>query len=174
MRMNLTILATIVLLLVQTSILPWLIPDVWHDRLLPNLPFIMTVYVALFAGRHRAFAFGLLFGLLEDLLFYGHLLGAYGFGMGLLGYLIGLAAVRRPRILSLAMLAVGVGSIVLDSIVYWVYKLFQVTDLAYGFALYWEMVPTLLLQLILALLLYLPVRRWLLKSAPSSVEEKSA
>ncbi|WP_238357383.1 rod shape-determining protein MreD [Cohnella zeiphila] len=174
MRMNLTILATIALLLVQTSVLPWLIPDVWHDRLLPNIPFIMTVYVALFAGRHRGFLFGLCFGLLQDLLFYGHLMGAYGFGMALIGYLIGLAFERRPRILSSTMLAVGVGSAALDSIVYWVYKLFQVTDLSYGFALYWEIVPTLLLQLVIALLLYLPVRRWLLKSAPSSGEERPA
>jgi len=173
MRMNRTIVSTILLLLIQTSVLPWIIPYEWHDRLLPNLPFLMTVYVALFSGRHRGFLFGLCFGLLEDSLFYGHLLGAYGFGMGLLGYLIGLSAERRPRLLGSTMLAIGFGSFALDSIVFWVYKLFQVTELTYGFALYWEIVPTLLLQLILALLLYMPVRRWLLKSAPSSGEEKT-
>ncbi|WP_027092682.1 rod shape-determining protein MreD [Cohnella thermotolerans] len=174
MRFNRTILLTLALVLIQTSIVPWLVPYQWSDRLLPNLAFIMTVYVALFGGRHAAFLFGLGFGLLEDLLFYGHLMGSYGFGMALLGYLIGLVSERRPRTLAYTLLAIGVGSYLLDTIVYLVYRLFQLTDVTYGFAVYWQILPTLLLQLIIALVLYLPVRRRLLKSASVSGEENAA
>lgn len=174
MRMNRTILATILLLIVQTSIIPWLIPDAWSDRLLPNLPFVMTVFVALFAGRYRAFLFGLGFGLLEDVLFYGHLMGSYGFGMALLGYLIGLVAERRSRTLAETALATGIGSGILNSMIYCVYKLFQMTDLTYGFAAYWQIVPTLLLDLMISLLIYVPVRRWLMKSAPAAGDENAA
>jgi len=172
-RINRTILLTLALLLIQTSVLPWLVPDAWSERLLPNLPFIMTVFVALFGGRHPAFLFGLGFGLLEDLLFYGHLMGSYGYFMALLGYLIGLVSDRRPRTIGFTLLAVGVGSAILDTLVYLAYRLFQYTSDSYGFAVYWHIVPTLLLQLVLALVLYLPVRRWMLKPASASGDENA-
>ncbi|MDG0813705.1 hypothetical protein [Cohnella rhizosphaerae] len=54
-RMNRAIVATLVLLLIQTSVLPWLVPAAWSGRLLLHLPFVMTVFVALLGGRHRAF-----------------------------------------------------------------------------------------------------------------------
>ncbi|RUS47653.1 rod shape-determining protein MreD [Cohnella sp. AR92] len=172
MRMNRTILLTILLLIIQTAILPWLIPSAWSDRLLPHMPFVMTVFVALFGGRYKAFFFGLGFGLAEDILFYGELLGTYGFALALVGYLIGLAGERKNHLLSFMLLAVGVGSVVMDTIVYFVYKLFQLTSLTYAFALYWQIVPTLLLHVGFALLLYLPVRKWLAKAGAG--EESSA
>ncbi|WP_245347160.1 rod shape-determining protein MreD [Cohnella lubricantis] len=174
MLMNRTILLTILLLIVQTSLIPWLVPDAWSDRLLPNLPFVITVYVALFAGRHRGFLFGLGFGLLEDVLFYGHLMGAYGFGMALIGYMIGLVSDRRPRTLADTAVATVIGSGILNSIIYFVYKMFQLTDLTYGFAAYWQIVPTLLLELMITLLIYVPVRRWLMKNAPAAGDENAA
>lgn len=174
MRMNRTILATILLLIIQTSFIPWLVPDAWSDRLLPNLPFVMLVYVSLFAGRHKAFLFGLGFGLLEDVLFYGHLMGSYGFGMALLGYLMGLAGERRPRTLADTAFATGIGSGLLNSMIYFVYQLFQLTDLTYGFAAYWQIVPTLLLEVMITLLIYIPVRRWLMKNAPAAGDENAA
>jgi rod shape-determining protein MreD len=172
MRMNRTILITLLLLLVQTSILPWLIPSGWSDRLLPHLPFVMTVFVALLGGRYKAFFFGLGFGLLEDILFYGELLGTYGFSLALIGYLIGLVGERKSHLLSFMLLAIGLGSLIMDSIVYFVYQLFKLTGDSYLFALYWQIVPTMLLHVAIALLLYLPARRKLTK--PGSGEEKSA
>ncbi|REK62905.1 MAG: rod shape-determining protein MreD [Cohnella sp.] len=171
MRMNWTILATVLLLLFQTSVLPWLVPPGWSDRLLPHLPFIMTVFVALYGNRHRAFFFGLGFGLLEDVLFYGKLIGAYGFSMALLGYLLGLIAERRPRTLSFTLVSVALGSALLDMMVYGIYDLFQLVNVTFAFAVYWHIVPTLLISALLALLLYIPVRRWLVKNIASSAEE---
>lgn len=174
MRLNRTIVLTLLLLIVQTAVIPWLVPDRWSDRLLPNLPFLLTVYVALFAGRHRAFLFGLGFGLCEDILFYGHIMGSYGFGMALLGYMVGLVGDRRPPSIAFTLLLTGVGSFALNTIVYLVYRLFQLTSDTYGFAIYWQIVPTVLLELLLSLALYLPIRRWLLRNAPSSADESAA
>ncbi|MCC3376908.1 rod shape-determining protein MreD [Cohnella sp. REN36] len=171
MRMNRTIVAALVLLLLQTAVIPWAIPSAWSDRLLPHLPFVMTMFVAAFAGRHRAFLFGLGFGLLEDTLSYGHMIGAYAFGMALLGYLVGLLAEQRTtRTLAFTLLMIGLGSGLLDLLVYFVYKLFLLTHLSVAYVVYWQVVPTLLLQTFAGLALYLPVRRWFIKTAAPKEE----
>lgn len=169
-RMNRAIVATLILLLIQTSVLPWLVPSAWSGRLLLHLPFVMTVFVALLGGRHRAFLFGLGFGLLEDMLFYGHMIGAYAFGMALFGYLIGLAFERKLNTLAFVLLLTGVGSGLLDMLVYFVYKLFSLTHLSASFVFYWQVLPTLLLHMLVALALYLPSRRYLVRQVVSQSE----
>lgn len=171
MRMNRVILWTLLLLIVETAIFPWLVPSEWTGRLLPHFTFIMTLFVSGFGGRHRAFAFGLGFGLLQDMLFYGNLIGPYGFGMGLLGYAAGLAAERRSFSLGFFGWIVFIGGGLLDTVVYLIYKLFRFTDLSYSFAFYWQIAPTTLLELLIALVLYVPVRRYLAKPSLSSGED---
>ncbi len=172
MRINWVVLCALALLIIENSIVPWLVPSGWSERLLPHLCFIMTLFVAGFAGRHSAFLFGLGFGLLQDLLSYGHLIGPYGFGMGLIGYLAGLITERRTNVtLGFFIWIVIVGGVLLDTIVYFIYNLFRLTDLEYAYVFYWQVAPTALLQLLIALLLYVPVRRFLVKLSASSGEE---
>ncbi|CAI6082358.1 rod shape-determining protein MreD [Cohnella sp. JJ-181] len=170
-RINRAIVATLILLLIQTSVLPWLVPSAWSGRLLLHLPFVMTVFVALLGGRHRAFLFGLGFGWLEDTLFYGHMIGPYAFGMALIGYLIGLAFDRRLNTLAFVLLLAGVGSGLLDMLAYFIYKLFSLTHLSASFVFYWQVLPTLLLHMLAVLALYLPARRFLVRQIASQSEE---
>jgi rod shape-determining protein MreD len=172
MRMNRTIMCFLVLIIVENSVVPWLVPSDWSERLLPHLSFILTLFVAGFAGRHSAFIVGLGFGLLQDMLFYGHLIGPYGFGMGLVGYLAGLVSEQRTNItLGYFIWVVMIGSVMLDTIVYFIYKLFRLTSLEYSYAFYWQVAPTALLQLLFALLMYVPARRFLVKPSLSSSED---
>lgn len=170
-RINRAIVAALLLLLIQTAVVPWLIPSAWSGRLLLHFSFVMTVFVALLGGRHRAFLFGLGFGLLEDMLFYGHMIGPYAFGMALIGYLIGLAFDRRMNTLAFVLLLTGVGSGLLDMLVYFIYKLFSLTHLGASFVFYWQVLPTLLLHMLVALALYLPSRRFLVRHIASRTEE---
>jgi len=173
MRVNRTILATLALLLLETAVLPWFTPGEWTGRLTPHLAFVMTMFAAFFGGRHHGFLFGLGFGLLSDILFYGHLIGAYGFGMALVGYLAGLAAARmHVRLLSLAW-TVLLGGLVLDSIVYCIYMLFRITHESYLFMLTWQIVPTALAQLIFALAIYVPARKLLTKPNAAPADENA-
>jgi rod shape-determining protein MreD len=171
MKMNRAVLGGIVLLLIETGVVPWLVPAAWSDRLVPHLTFILTLYVACFAGRHWAFLFGLGFGLLGDLLYYGNLIGPYGFGMGLVGYAAGLALERRMPTFASVIGVTAIGSLGLNTIVFLIYRLFRLTQWSYGFAFYWYMVPSLLLEIFVALILYLPVRRLLFRQSASSGEE---
>ncbi|WP_232058229.1 rod shape-determining protein MreD [Cohnella abietis] len=171
MRMNWVVLGAIILLIVENSVMPWIVPPGWSERLLPHLCFIMTLFVAGFGGRHPAFLCGLGFGLLQDLLSYGHLIGPYGFGMGLIGYLAGLASERKGMTIGFFIWIVLVGGVLLDTVVYSIYKLFGLTDLQYAYVFYWQVAPTALLQLLIALLMYVPVRKFLVKPSLSSGEE---
>jgi len=171
MRINWVILLGIVLMIVENSVIPWLIPPGWSDRLLPHLTFILTLFVAGFAGRHPAFLFGLGFGLLQDVLSYGQLIGPYAFGMGLIGYLAGLLAEYKTYSISLFSWAVVVFGMLLDSIVFSIYDLFRLTDLRFAHVFYWQVAPTALLQLLIALAMYVPVRRYLVKSSLSPGED---
>jgi rod shape-determining protein MreD len=171
MRTNRVILLTLLLIVFESSVVPWLVPSPWIDRLLPHMSFIMTLLIAGFAGRHRAFLFGLGFGLFQDMLFYGHLIGPYGFGMGLIGYLAGLLSEQRTyTTLGFFIWVVLIGSVMLDTIVFFIYKLFRLTNLQYAYVFYWQVVPTALLELLIALFLYVPFRRFLVKPSLSSGE----
>jgi len=171
MRMNWVVLLGIVFLILENSVAPWLVPPAWSDRLLPHLVFVLTLYVGAFAGRHPAFLFGLGFGLLQDVLGYGELIGPYAFGMGLVGYLVGLLAEYRSFSVGLFAWIVVVAGLFLDSIVYFIYNLFRLTELSYAYVFYWQIAPTALLQLLFALLIYVPVRRYLVKASLSSGED---
>ncbi|WP_372634708.1 rod shape-determining protein MreD [Cohnella sp.] len=171
MRINWAILLGLAFVIAENAIVPWLIPPGWSDRLLPHLTFILTIFVAGYAGRHPAFLFGLGFGLLQDMLAYGHLIGPYGFGMGLIGYLAGLLSEYKSYTISLFSWAVLVFGLLLDSIVYSIYNLFRLTDLQFAHVFYWQVAPTALLQLLIALLLYVPVRRYLVKASLSPGED---
>ena len=174
MKMNQAVLTGILLLVLENGVVPWLVPSAWSDRLLPHLTFILTIYVACFAGRHRAFMFGLGFGLIGDLLYYGELIGPYGFGMGLIGYAAGLVQERRAPTLTFLIGLTAIGSAALSTIVYLIYYLFRLTQWSYPFAVYWYIAPSLLLELLISLVLYLPVRRWLLRPTAPVREEASA
>jgi len=173
MRINWAILLGLVLVIVENAVVPWLIPPGWSDRLLPHLTFILTIFVAGYAGRHPAFLFGLGFGLLQDMLSYGHLIGPYGFGMGLIGYFAGLLSEYKSYTIGLFSWVILVFGMMLDSIVYWIYNLFRLTNLQFAHVFYWQVAPTALLQLLIALLMYVPVRRYLVKALPSTGEDSS-
>jgi rod shape-determining protein MreD len=172
MRTNWVVLCTLLLVIIESSVIPWLVPSAWSERLLPHLSFIITILAAGFAGRHKAFLIGLSFGLLQDILFYGHLIGPYGFAMGLIGYAAGLVSERRIHFtLGYFIWMMIFGGIVLDTIIYYIYHLFRLTKLSYGYVFYWQIAPTVLLQLFIALLIYVPFRRYLVKPSNSSGEE---
>ncbi|OUM97104.1 MAG: rod shape-determining protein MreD [Paenibacillaceae bacterium ZCTH02-B3] len=168
LRVHRTILAALFLLLIETAVLPWLVPAAMGGRIVPHFPFLVTLFVAVTAGRHTAFFFGLGFGLFQDVVFYGHLIGAYAFGMALAGYLAGLLVGRLRPSAGLYIVLTAFGGFMLDTIVYAIYRLFQVTTVSYLFAIGWQILPTTAVQAALAALFYFPFRRLLTRPAPAA------
>ncbi|WP_336784516.1 rod shape-determining protein MreD [Paenibacillus sp. MMO-177] len=156
---NRLILVMLLLFIVEGAIMPWLIPFELTGRLVPHFMFVFVVFAALYSGRHRALFFGISFGFLQDVVYFGHLMGVNAFAMGLIGYYAGVLLERRRSTLLTALSVVGLGSILYDTIVYFVNMVFRITNETYAWALMDHILPSLFLQLVFALAVYVPARR---------------
>ncbi|EXX85135.1 rod shape-determining protein MreD [Paenibacillus darwinianus] len=159
MNLRWAVLFMFLLFIVESTIVPWLIPDALYGRLVPHFVFVFVLYSALYTGRHTALMLGLFFGLLQDIVFYGNMLGVHAFSMGLGGYLTGLLLERKRSPLLMALSIIGFASLLYDSLVYLIYKVFRIAQEPYAYFLIDSIMPSLFLQLGFALAVYIPARR---------------
>lgn len=157
----------------EGSVMKWIIPAVWQERVIVSTHFalIVVLFISLYVNRHLALIYGLVFGLLHDIVYYGPtMIGTYSFAMGLVGYLTGLFSLRsRGNILS-SMAMITMGAFLFEAILYGLYRLFQVTRVTPQWAFSHEMLPSVLINLLFALLVYVPLRKWL-EDMPSYTEK---
>lgn len=161
MRRSVLILVLFLLFILEGTILPWLIPDAWQMRIIPNLVFMVILFVTVYHHRHTALILGLSFGMLHDVVFYGRILGAHSLTMGLSAYLIGLVFQIPRAPLPLMMTVVLLGSLLEDSMLFGIYNVFNLEQQPYNWALLHHMLPTMLFHFAVGLLLYVPLRRQL-------------
>nr|WP_216857261.1 rod shape-determining protein MreD [Paenibacillus tritici] len=174
MRRPVLILLLFLLFILEGTILPWLIPDVWEMRMIPNLVFIVILFVTVYHHRHTALIMGLCFGMLHDVVFYGRILGAHSFAMGLSAYLIGLIFQIPRAPLPLMMTVVLLGSLLEDSMLFGIFKVFNLSQEPYNWALLHHMLPTMLFHFAAGLLLYIPLRRQLELLGKETRDEEAA
>ncbi|MFD2612570.1 rod shape-determining protein MreD [Paenibacillus gansuensis] len=162
MRRNL-ILILLALFVLEGSVLPWLIPGSWQEqvRLAPHLVFVFIIYIALYINRYYALTFGLMFGALHDMIYYGHMLGNYTFSMAVVAYLAGLLLGRGASGLAQTLFAVLVFNFLLDSLIFGIYTLFSKVNVEYTWAVLHQIIPSLFLNVLFALIIYIPARRFL-------------
>jgi rod shape-determining protein MreD len=173
MRQHWIWLAAFFCFIVEGSLFPWFIPAAWQEQILlsPHFVLVIVCYAALFSNRYLALAIGLVFGLVHDVVYYGHMLGLYAFSMGLTGYLTGLVFYRPHIHYIYGILIVAACSIFFDSLVYALYRLFGVIDEPYQWVFMQQILPSLAVTLIFALIVYYPVRQlYLLRPKPSKEE----
>ncbi|WP_410514322.1 rod shape-determining protein MreD [Paenibacillus sp. BR2-3] len=161
MRRSVLILLLFLVFILEGTVLPWIIPDAWQMRIIPDLVFISILFVAIYHHRHTALLLGLSFGMLHDIVFYGRILGAHSFAMGLSAYLIGLLFQTPRAPLPLMMTVVLLGSLLQNSILFGIYSVFKLNQQPYNWALLDYMLPTMLFHFAIALILYIPLRRQL-------------
>jgi len=171
-NMRLAVGLMLLLFLIETTIVPWLVPIEWSGRVVPHFTFVIVLYAALYTGRHAALMLGLGFGLLQDIVFYGHLLGVHAFAMGMCGYAVGLLLERKRSPLLLALAVIGLACLVYDSVTYMIYRAFRVTADSYAYVLTDSILPSLFLQLGFALAVYIPARKLLEGAAKTAAEEE--
>lgn len=159
MSMNRIILLMLLLFVLEGAVMPWIIPGNFGDRIIPHFIFIIVIFSALYSGRHRALLLGASFGLLQDIVFFGHLLGLHAFIMGLIGYFTGVLFERRRPTIMMAIAVIGFACLLYDSVLFFIYKVFRITNDAYAWALLDYILPSLFLQLAFALSIYVPVRK---------------
>ncbi|NMO95310.1 rod shape-determining protein MreD [Paenibacillus lemnae] len=160
-RQHVMILLLFVLFILQGTIGFWLTPPSLQGKVSPNLLFVAILFATIYYHRHTGLVLGLIFGLLHDVVYYGEMIGTYSFAMGVSAYIIGLIF-KTPRApLPVMMTAVILGSLLFDSMLFGVYKLFRINPDSYNWALLNQMLPDLLIHFAFALLIYVPVRKQL-------------
>lgn len=162
-RKFILILLLFVLFIMEGTIIPWLIPGAWHTRVVPHLAYIVILFFAVYESRHTALLLGLAFGLLQDVVYYGAIIGAYSFAMGFSCYMLGLIfrSQRGRAPMPLMMIVVMLGSVLLDTILFGTYSLFELTHQPFTWALMNHIIPTLFVHFVFALIIYVPLRRQL-------------
>lgn len=150
----------------------WFFPGEWSWRLSPHLVLIGVLFASVLLNRYYALALGMVFGFLHDVHYYGHMLGVHTFVMGLSGYLCGLLFQRKFITFFYLVSVTALGLLVYDSLVYLCYRLFRIVQEPFLWALTHHILPSTLLNLFFAVLLYIPVRQYMESLLPKKREEE--
>ncbi|MFC5650084.1 rod shape-determining protein MreD [Paenibacillus solisilvae] len=169
MSMQRIVLVMLLFFISEGTIFYWLLPDSLVGRVVPMFTLAFVLFSGLYRGRHTALILGMAFGLLQDLSFYGLIIGVHSFSMGLVGYLTGLLMERKRSTLLMAVTMIGLSTLVFQTLNHFIYSVFRLTDQTYEWALSQHILPSLFLQLIFAIIIYVPARRWF----EGSVKKKS-
>jgi rod shape-determining protein MreD len=152
-----------VLFLFEGTVMPLMIPSAWQSKInvTSHFTFIVILFIAIYVSRHWALAYGLAFGMLHDIVYYGPMLGTYAFGLGLISYLTGLLSLYSKANLLTSMLLIVSGNFLLELIVYGIYRVFQITHISFHFAMTYHILPSTLVNLLFAIIIYVPIRKLL-------------
>ncbi|SDD24092.1 rod shape-determining protein MreD [Paenibacillus sp. UNCCL117] len=161
------------LFLLEPTLLPWILPLGWQTNVEvnPHFVLVLVLYIGLYVRRHVALAYGLLFGFLYDFLLFTPMLGPTSFAMGVAGYAAGLMQGRMYSSIVMSMLVIGSGHLFYDSILYGIHRLFRVTNVSFEWIFLHQILPSMLINLLFALAIYVPVRR-MFESLPGKSAEK--
>lgn len=149
-----------ILFLIETTWFHWFIPADWQHYIVLSPRFVLAVilFVALFGSRHIALIMGLVFGLLYDFTFYGYMIGPYAFGMGLVGYVAGLVFNQANMTFLTTIPLIALGLFSFELLNFGVYRLFRIVEFSFGYTFIHHILPSLLFNLLFALILYSPLR----------------
>ncbi|AGA58646.1 rod shape-determining protein MreD [Thermobacillus composti KWC4] len=171
MNKKLVIPLMVLLFMLETTVVPWLIPEPMYGRIAPHFVFVAALYAGLYAGRHQALLLGFFFGLVQDIVFYGHLLGVHSLLMGVIAYLTGLLLEGKRIPMLTALAVIGLACFLYDAAAYGVYRIFRVTHETFEFVLLHSIAPSLFLQIGFALAVYVPARRLFEAKAKKNADE---
>ncbi|MDQ6418627.1 rod shape-determining protein MreD [Paenibacillus sp. LHD-117] len=159
MSMNRILALMLLVFVIEGALMPWIIPEGFGARIIPHFIFVIVLFSALYGNRHQALLLGSAFGLLQDVVYFGQLLGVNFFAMGLLGYFTGVLLERKRATVMMAITVIGFACIIYDSSLFFIYKVFRITSASYAWALLNHILPSLFLQIAFALAVYVLVRR---------------
>ncbi|MFD2670485.1 rod shape-determining protein MreD [Marinicrinis sediminis] len=172
MRKQMLWVLVLLVFILEGSLIPWLFPREWLFHLSFRFVLVLILMVAIKGKRHHSMAMGIVFGILYDILFFGHMLGMYTFVMGLCGYAAGLYAEKlQPAFLG-SIWIIAAFLLFEEVAVYSIYALFQIHQESIIWAFSQHMVPSILLNLFFAVAIYLPFNSMIEKSEQKEVRNR--
>ncbi|MGG1876249.1 rod shape-determining protein MreD [Paenibacillus cisolokensis] len=160
-RKQVLFLLLFLLFILQGTVFFWLTPSSWQLQIYPNFIFVAILFVSVYYHRHTGLVLGLIFGMIHDVIYYGEMIGTYSFAMGVSAYIMGLLFQMPRAPLPIMMTVVLLGSLLFDSTLFGIYKVFSLSQSSYDWALLHHMLPNLLVHFVFALIIYVPLRKQL-------------
>ncbi|MDA8354149.1 MAG: rod shape-determining protein MreD [Firmicutes bacterium] len=159
------------LFLLEGTVLQYVAPQAWGSPLvwIPQLVTSGVIILSLYRGRKSGMIFGFCFGLIHDVI-YAQALGVYAFSTAAIGYVAGLISRQFFSGPLVALLTTGVCQAVHLLMSYGWFRLFNMTEMPWKMALFYHIIPSVLINMVVAYPVYRGVR-WILKrSHPHSVQ----
>jgi rod shape-determining protein MreD len=158
------ILTLFLLLVIEGTIVQVFAPERWGVSILmiPRFVVVILIFSALFLGRMQGLLLGLLFGLFYDIV-YGGVIGIYTFSMALIGYFSGLSFKIFQQNIIIILFTILVALVAHEFIVYGLLSLIGYVQMDVQDFFLHKVIPTLVLNLIFALLVAYPVRKVLVQ-----------
>lgn len=149
-----------IIFILEGTLFQWLIPsDVKITAgISPHIVLIVLLYIAIFLSHYMAVVLGLIFGLLHDFTYYGHMIGPFGFGLAVTAYFAGFITARSKLTLLSTMSVISLSILLFEHFLYGVYALFQVIDYSYKWTIIHIILPNTIFHLLFALAIYIPIR----------------
>jgi len=175
MRRSLLVIVMLLIFLIEGTWMNWLIPADWQSRILvaPHLVLIVILFIGIYWNRHNGLLFGLGFGFLHDIVFYGPMLGTFCLGYGLAGYAAGLFPFRNERNVLTTLFIVAAGNFGFEWLIYGIYRLMDVIHTSPEWSFLHHILPSIAANLLVAIVFYVPLRKLMERvRRPQQVKEQ--
>lgn len=160
----LLIVTTLFLFVLEGTVVQVLLSG-WSDlhlAIVPRFVVVMLIYAALFLGQGQGLVMGLFFGLLYDVI-YGSVIGIYGFTMAIVAYLTGVVFKIFQQNIFLVLITVLLALVAFEYMVYGLFWLIDWAPLSMELFFFEKLLPSLILNMIFALLVAYPARLIMIK-----------
>ena len=152
------------LFILQGTLLVWLIPSAWQSSVICYTPFntgIHFVYRTFSSSSYRINLWAFVRTYCTILTIMDRCSVYIPSGWGLPAIWPDLAQRRQPNLIFYNLLITGVGLLLFEFINYGINRLFKLIDIDLKFALTHYMLPSVLFNLLIALICYVPIRKLL-------------
>ncbi|HJV44307.1 MAG TPA: rod shape-determining protein MreD [Bacillota bacterium] len=158
MRWGVLTVILLALLVLEGTILQ-IFSHTWGSSVLPVPRFglVVLIFISLYIGRRRAFFIGLVFGMIQDIL-YSDVIGVYAFAMAIVPYTCALIYQYFQQNVFLIVITVFFSVFIHENLIFFIFHLFGLIDDSYRWL---EMIPTALLNSAFAILAFRPLSRFL-------------
>ncbi len=156
-------LAIFIVFILEGTLVHWLIPTDWYNGLqvAPHFVLVLVLFVSTMRNRHLGLLFGLLFGLMHDIVYASPMLGPHSFSMGLAAYSAGVMAKRMKITLISSLFMISIFIVLYDVANFALYRMFRVIEVPFVSTFSNFIMPSLLFNLLFAVIIYVPARKWL-------------
>ncbi|MDF2682002.1 MAG: mreD [Brevibacillus sp.] len=124
----------------------------------PRFALVCCILISMFLGRREGLYYGLAFGFLQDVL-YGQVIGIYSVSMMVASYFAGLIVLLFQRGFGMVFVTSALILFGHEWLLYSMFRLFSVAPYDVQWMLTRQILPSVILNVIFSLLIYVPIMR---------------